>query len=54
MLNFVIFILGSQTGLWLSDDEDFSNSNWPYDKKYNPNVSTVEMVFIQSAKRDCP
>jgi hypothetical protein len=27
MLNFVIFILGSQTGLWLSDDEDFSNSN---------------------------
>jgi hypothetical protein len=27
MIYFVIFILGSQTGLWLSDDEDFSNSN---------------------------
>ncbi len=35
MIYFVIFILGSQTGLWLSDDEDFSNSNWPYDKNYN-------------------
>jgi hypothetical protein len=27
MIYFVIFILGSQTGLWLSDDEDFSNPN---------------------------
>ena len=35
MIYFVIFILGSQTGLWLSDDEDFSNPNWHYDKKYN-------------------
>jgi Na+/H+ antiporter NhaD/arsenite permease-like protein len=27
MIYFVIFVLGSQTGLWLSDDEDFSNPN---------------------------
>ena len=27
MIYFVVFILGSQTGLWLSDDKDFSNPN---------------------------